>query len=359
MSNELKGNPIDRRRVMTGLAAAGGLAAGLHGLRRPSALAAASEVVVCNYGGQQVPTMKAAFTDDFTKQTGLPVVYDTSGPNAGKLRAMMENGKAIWDVCDSSPSIGIDLGGKGMLEEIDYSIVDSNKVTPGLAQKYAVGSYLFSTVITYDKRVYKDRVPQTWADVWNLKEFPGKRVLSRISQSILEAALMADGVPPDQLYPLDVKHALEKIKEIKSQTLFWRTASEGMQFMRSGECSIGAMWNTRAATLKKETDGAIDHQWNQGVLQSAAWVVPKGNPAGRTNAMKLIAFMQDPDRQIAFLETNLAGPMNPAANAKLPPADIDLSPGAPANRQKQILMNYDWLAKNYETVEPQYIEAIS
>ena len=93
--------------------------------------------MLSNYGGAQVDTMKQAFTDSFTKETGIPVAYDTSGPNAGKIRAMMDGGKAVWDVCDSSPSIGIDLGGSGLLEEIDYKIVDANKVPQGLANKYS------------------------------------------------------------------------------------------------------------------------------------------------------------------------------------------------------------------------------
>ena len=78
-------------------------------------------------------------------------------------------------------------------------------------------------------------MPQSWADFWNLKEFPGKRTLGRISQSVLEAALLADGVPFDKLYPIDVKRALEKIKEIKSQTLFWRTAVEAIEMMRAAK----------------------------------------------------------------------------------------------------------------------------
>jgi putative spermidine/putrescine transport system substrate-binding protein len=348
---------LDRRRVLVGMGGVG--AAGLLGLRPSLAQAQAAEVVLSNYGGKQTDTMKVAFTDGFTKETGIPVVYDSSGPNAGKIRAMMEGGTALWDVCDSSPSIGIDLGDENLLEEIDYSIVDAKKVPEGLAGKYSVGSYLFSTVITYNKKVLADRVPQTWADFWNVKDFPGKRTLSRISQSVLEAALMADGVPPDQLYPIDVMRALEKVKEIKEHTLFWKTAAEAIEFMRSGEATIGQLWSTRAGTVKAETKGDVDYHWNQGVLMSAAWVVPKGNPAGRANAMKLIAYMQNPERQAQWLRTNMNGPINPEATKFLTPEEINLSPGAAVNRTTQVLMNYEWLAANYTTVEPQYIEAIA
>jgi putative spermidine/putrescine transport system substrate-binding protein len=347
----------DRRQVLAGLGA--GVVAGALGWRMSNAYAQASEIVLCNYGGTDVDDMSAAFTGPFTKDTGIPVAYDTAGPNAGKIRAMMEGGKAIWDVCDSSPSIGIDLGAQGLLEEIDYSIVDAKKVPEGLAGKYSMASYYFTTMIAYDKDAFGGKVPQNWADFWNVKDFPGKRGFFRISQGMLEAAMMADGVPMDQVYPIDVDRALKKIKEIKEHCIFWRGGADVQQLMRSGEVTMVACWNGTASQVAKDTNDRWQIQWNQGVLQSAAWVVPKGNPAGRENAMKLIASMQDPERQAAYMKRNNNGPVNPEADKFLTEEEAARSPGSAENRPKQLPLNYEWLSKNYSTVEPMYIAAIS
>jgi len=346
-----------RRQVLAGISA--GVVAGALPLSARRAHAYAKEIVLCNYGGEDIDHMSKAWTDPFTKETGIPVVYDSAGPNAGKLRAMMDSGKAIWDVCDCSPSIGIDLGGHGLLEEMDYNIVDANKVPKGLAAKYSIGSYLFTTMVAYDKRALGNRVPQNWADFWNVTDFPGKRAFLRLSQGMLEGALMADGVPPDKIYPIDVNRALSKVKELKPHCIYWRSESDALQLMRSGSVTMAAVWNGIASDAARQTNGAWAIQWNQGVLQSAAWVVPKGNPAGRENAMKLIASMQDPKRQAEFMKLGNGGPINPAANQYLTPEEAAGSPGSPDNIKKQIPLNYEWLAANYTKVEPQYIAAIS
>ena len=50
-----------------------------------------------------------------------------------------------------------------------------------------------------------------------MKKFPGRRALRNHPIATLEAALMADGVAPDKLYPLDVDRAFKKLEEIKPQ----------------------------------------------------------------------------------------------------------------------------------------------
>ena len=53
------------------------------------------------------------------------------------------------------------------------------------------------------------------ADFFDLKRVPGKRMIRKDSQAMLEMALIADGVPLDKLYPLDVDRAIAKFATIK------------------------------------------------------------------------------------------------------------------------------------------------
>ncbi len=43
---------------------------------------------------------------------------------------------------------------------------------------------------------------------------------------MMEIALMADGVPPDKLYPIDADRAFKKLDTIKKNTIFWETNSQ-------------------------------------------------------------------------------------------------------------------------------------
>jgi putative spermidine/putrescine transport system substrate-binding protein len=40
---------------------------------------------------------------------------------------------------------------------------------------------------------------------------------------MLEIALLADGVAPDKLYPLDLDRAFKKLDTIKKNTIWWAT----------------------------------------------------------------------------------------------------------------------------------------
>ena len=58
---------------------------------------------------------------------------------------------------------------------------------------------MFSTVIGWNTKTYGDQRPQSWADFWDVKKFPGTRSY-RNAVPTLEPALMADGVPRDKVY---------------------------------------------------------------------------------------------------------------------------------------------------------------
>jgi len=294
----------------------------------------------------------------YEKETGTKFVVDTSGPTAGKLRATAESGKINWDVADSVPHTAFQLGKLGYMDEIDYTIVDRSKVLPGFVYTWAVGNGTFSNVLTYDREKFKNRLPTTWADFWNLKEFPGKRSFWKGFNGVLEVALMADGVPMDKLYPLDVKRALDKIKQIKEHTIFWNSGSESMKLLREGEVAMASIWSTRALAVKDDTKGRIDFTFNQGVMVPGVWIVPKGNPAGK-DVYRFIASTQKPERQVEMLIGYGYGTVNPAAAPLVPEQHRWRDPAYPDNLKRQVLIRSEWYRDNYDTVFPQYIDTIS
>ena len=58
-----------------------------------------------------------------------------------------------------------------------------------------MGGDVFSTVLAWNTKTYGDKGPQSWADFWDVKKFPGKRSYRKGVAGALEPALMADGVP--------------------------------------------------------------------------------------------------------------------------------------------------------------------
>ena len=57
-------------------------------------MAATKEIIVVNWGGKPKEILQEVMCDTYTKETGIKVTVDGSGPSAGKIRAMVESGAA-------------------------------------------------------------------------------------------------------------------------------------------------------------------------------------------------------------------------------------------------------------------------
>lgn len=357
LREETQGKTVHRRHFLQTLALFGVSAAAVQ--LAPSARAAGDkEIVVVNWGGDAVKQYDDIWAQPFNKANpGLKAILDGSGPTSGKIKAMVESGAVTWDACDRNLPASIELGRQGLLEKVDWTVVDPTKLRPIHRTDWGVGSYLYSFALTWDKTAFKERAPNTWADFWNVKDFPGKRTLRNNIEGQLEAALLADGVPPEKVYPIDLDRALAKIKEIKANTIFWASGSESQTLFRNKEVTLGNIWHTRAMYLQKELGDTVQFTFNQGILFAGAWIVPKGNPAGK-DVWKFIASTQDPQSQVNMLREG-NGPINPAADPLVPASLKSVNCGSPENLAKQIAVNAEWYASNYASSLAKYMDVIS
>ena len=272
---------------------------------------------------------------------------------------MVELGKVIWDVADTSSGGSLQLGEAGILEEIDYDIVSKSKVRPEFALKYGCCNYMFSYVMTPNTERFGGRPPESWKDFYDLKAFPGRRALRALFEGQLEGALLADGVEPKNLYPLDVERGLAKINTIKADTIFWKSGAELEDLMRRGEVVAANLWSGRANVLRKETNGKIDWSWNGAILAPSVWAVPKGNPAGKEAAMRFIAATQDPEGQVEWFKNYGTFPANPATAALVPDELKHLDGSQPENVAVQIPFNVHWYGENTLEGQAKYLEMMS
>jgi len=352
-----QGRTVHRRRFLASLSALG-VGSGSLGFSA-AAGAQSPELVVANWGGDALPVHRDILVPAFNQRVpGRKVAFDSTGPTPGKIKAMVESGHVTWDVADRNLLSALELGRQGLLEKVDPRIVDLALVPPAWRTEWGVSSYVFSFVLTYDTRRFGKEPPTTWTDFWDTRRFKGRRALRNNVEGVLEAALLADGVPQDKLYPLDVKRGLDKVRQIKADTIFYANASEAQQLLRSGEVSAGSLWNSRAHIVKEDTGGRIDYTFNQGILLVAAWNVPKG-ARNRDDAWRWVATTQDPALQVRLLEKLAVGPTNPAANALIPAALQARNPSAPENLARQVAADAEWYAKHYFEVQNQYLDVLA
>lgn len=370
MTNDLKKEAFARlaerarageisRRQFTRAAAV--LLAGTPALMKSTTLWAQNkELVLVNWGGDAIDAYAAAYGQPFEQETGIAVKMDGSGPTEGAIEAQVKSGAPAWDLVDVDPFSAITLGRKGMMEPIDYGIVDKSKFRPGFGWEHAASTYFFSYVLAYDSEKYGDQAPTGWADFFDVEKFPGNRTLYKWGVGNWEAALMADGVAPDQLYPLDLKRAHDKIAALKEHVVgYWGGGAESQAFMLDGEASMGLIWSTRASLIEKDSGGQIKFIWDQGLISPGALGVLKNNPGGREAAMRFIASTQDPQKQLVMFEKLGQGPANPAADALIPEDQRRYNPVDPANMAKQVPLDMEWYAANYSAALDEFTKLIS
>ncbi|MDQ0471657.1 ABC transporter substrate-binding protein [Labrys wisconsinensis] len=329
-------------------------------LRAGGASAQAKELVFVNWGGDAIKAYDEAYGQPFAKETGITVKMDGSGPTEGAITAQYKSGKPTWDLVDADPFSAISLGKQGMVEPIDYTIVDKAKMRPGFGWDYAASTYFFSYIIAYDASKFGSSPPTGMADFFDVKKFPGKRSLYKWGAAMWEAALLADGVAPEKLYPLDLKRAHDKIAAFKDNVVsYWGGGAESQSVLLNGEASMALIWSTRASLLEQDSGGQIKFIWDQGLISPGAMAVIKGNPGGKEAAMKFIASAQDPQRQLVIFNELGQGPANPATDALIPADKKRINPVDPANMAKQIPLDMNWYAENYGKALDEYTKIIS
>ncbi|MCA0417512.1 MAG: extracellular solute-binding protein, partial [Proteobacteria bacterium] len=174
-----------------------------------SARAQAVTITVNGSGGSLAKSLERIYEKPFTAETGVGV-RATAPVSLAKLKAMVETGNMEWDLTEMGGADMIEAVKNNWLTEVDWSIVDpDNKLPPIARQKYGMVTSTFSTVIAYRTDKFGGKAPKSWADFWDVKSFPGPRALQDSPVQNLEFALLADGVPADKLYPLDVERAFK------------------------------------------------------------------------------------------------------------------------------------------------------
>ena len=158
--------------------------------------AVAQEVTVVSFGGSYQDGQSKALFQPAAKAMGIKVKEETYSGIAD-LRLKVRAGAVAWDVVASGSGSAARAGAEGILEKLDYKVIDSSSFLPGLAGEYCVGGDVFSTVLAWNTKTYGDKGPQSWADFWDVKKFPGKRSYRKGVAGALIPALMANGVPPD------------------------------------------------------------------------------------------------------------------------------------------------------------------
>lgn len=339
--------------AQTGLSRRALLAAGATLAMPYVARAAPDSIVVATSGGKLAEAFTAAYYKPFTAKTGIQIVDATN--TYSKLKAMVDANAVEWDVMQLDSSPAASNAKLGLLEKLDYGVIDKSSVIPGLAREYYLPCDVVAALIAWNtKNVKKDQVPQTWAELWDLKRFSGQRGFWKQPFQTLEIALMADGVPKDKLYPLDIERALKSLDKIKPQIFWWSSGAQSAQILIDGDLAAGMAWNGRVYDPKL-AGAPIDFHFNQALFVADSLVVPRG-AKNKKASMDFIAFALQPERQAAFSAAIPYGPTNQKALPLIAKDRLAVLPSSAENLALGSFQDFDWWAENGAKVGDRFNE---
>ena len=302
------------------------------------------------YGGAGQDAMINAYQKPYTAAHPNVTFVNSSPPDIAQVRAQVLSRSVTWDVLSIAPAAAKQNCGT-LFEKLDFSAVDQKDLVPGTVGDCYIGNWINASPIAYRTEAFPNHAmaPRTVADFFDPRRFPGKRgILTNLQNGILEYPLLADGVAPKDMYPLDVDRALKKLGTIRDQTTFAPNVGALQQAVGANQVDLFILPDSRLVPLMN--DGTkITIVWDKTVTSINGFAVPKGSPNAEA-ARRFLTTLVSPEDVKAISEALGTAPVNKAATTNLSENARKVEVDGPVNTGETVLQDIDWYAQNFNAV---------
>ncbi|MER9432954.1 ABC transporter substrate-binding protein [Mesorhizobium sp. M0408] len=313
--------------------------------------ASAGELRVNMSGGNWGDAVIEAYVKPFEAETGVKVTPVKADFTSTQIAMMVDTKNVSVDIVNLGQTIVDPLIAKGYLEAVDYSIwkKDELEAIPDFAKHpNGFASYMYSMNMVWNTKKFPSGKPRptTWAEFWDVDKFPGVRSLysGEGGSGPWEEALLADGVPMDKLYPMDIDRVFASLDKVKPHIRkWWTSGSEVLQIMRDNIADVVQSYDGRALSLVDE-GGPIEINRNQAKILMDFWCIPKGSPNVQ-NAQKFLELTGRADRQAVFAKLIAQAPTNKNAFKTIPDDAARKLASHPDYAASSFALNAKWYAE--------------
>jgi len=285
------------RRILVGFLVFFALGAGtIYWLTRPP-----ENLTVVSWGDAYQQAQTVAFFHPFVDLTEIDLDGAIYGGGLAEIRAQTEAGAVDWDVVDFDLTEAALACREGLLEPIDpASLPPGADGTPAIEDFVAgaigpcwVGTVVYSQVVVVTPGAFPE-APQAAADFFDTERFPGMRALRDGGPEFnLPFALLADGVPADEVYRLlqtedGIARAFAMLDSLAENILWWRRPNEAIDLITSGQAVMTTALNGRAFDAAL-ADPALQIIWDRQLYSLDVFGIPRGTPQ-LARAREFIAF---------------------------------------------------------------------
>lgn len=299
-----------------------------------------------SWGGEFQNGQVKAFSEPFSEISGAEVLSD--GPtDPAKVQAQVESGNIAWDVVNASPTMNEASCGD-QFEKLDMSLIDDSKIPEGAPRgECFVPSLIYVYGLFYNADKYGDNPPQSWEDFFDTEKFPGKRGVEgrpNPTAGTFEAALFADGVEFDSMYPLDTERSLKKWDTIKDDLVYWQSGADQTQQAQSGEADMIFGWSGRIFEAN-ENGANFKPVWDKGFLASDSFSIVKGSP-NRLASYAYINYALGEQQQTEMAELTSYSPVNVDSKPNFSEAAKEFDVSRPEVSEVTVPQNAEYWGQN-------------
>jgi mannopine transport system substrate-binding protein len=347
---------MKRRTVLAGgigLGATAALPAGM-------ALAQAKEVIIATTAGLMERALQDHFYKRFETETGIRVrsVPIELPDQWARAVAGARTGSSPFDIVTATPPDLIQH--KEILLAIDCDKQETIKknALPNSCFPHGLMRTGGGMVLVWNgKNFPAGKEPQSWADFFDVAKFPGPRTLPDTGDRewwVPVMALLADGVAPDKLFPLDLDRAYKKLDTLKPNVAaWWKSGDNSMQILRGGEAVMAMVYSSRAVPLTKNE--GFNFTWNQAIRDVGNWAILKNGPNVQNALAFLNFFTTNPAEHVPFSAKVSFDSNNRDAGALVPPEERRFRPSWPENWSKLVVADYEWIAEHRAKMRERWI----
>lgn len=286
-------------------------------------LAEARDFTIVGWGGAAQDTQRKVFFQPFAEQEGITFQEDTYLGGWGQFQAMQDSGVVPWDVVQVETAEMTRGCEEGMFLELDWSrLGGKEKFIPTAVSPCGAGTIVWAVLLAYNDEKIGDKKPTDFADFWDIETWPGKRGMRAGPKLNLEFALMADGVPPAEVYealstPEGIDRAFAKLDELKPHIQWWEAGAQAPEWLAAGDVTMSIAYNGRISGAQ-EKGVPLMPVWDNTIYAVDSWVILANSPHIDTG-YRFIEFASDPKRQAQNAMHLPYGPTNVDTVKELPP----------------------------------------
>ena len=328
------------------------------------ALAQGDGITFTSWTGPYMRSQMLGFVRPYEEANGVRVHVEHYAGGIDEIRDQVESANVVWDVVDLTQADSLRACNEGLLENLEgIRLPDGADGTAfrddfveGALNDCGVGVIVWATAFGYSNAAFGDDPPSTVSDFFDTRKYPGRRAIRNDPTVVMEWALIADGVAPEDVYglletPEGVDRALEVMEAIKPGLQLWENGREPVRLLNGGEVVMTSIWATTGAVASREPGADFTIVWHGRVIELDLFGIPRGS-RNKEAAIDFIRFASSSESLANMVEHLPNGPTRRSSLALVSDEVLAQLPNNPAFEDEiTIQSDAEWWAANHAALE--------